>query len=84
MEPNPGPDRQVGDSYRHMALGCTFAAAVIMFTAAGWALDRWLGLTPVFTVVGALVGAGLSFLSVYRRVLEELESRRKPPRDKRR
>ena len=42
----------------------------------GWLLDRWLGTIPVFTVVAALVGAVLGFLSVYFRVRQLTEQER--------
>ena len=59
-----------------MALGIQFAAGILLFLAAGWGLDRWLGLTPILTVAGALVGAVLSFLSVYRRLQADLQADR--------
>ena len=68
MDPKPGSGRELGEGYKLVALGGTFAGAVVMFMAGGWGLDRWLGVTPLFTVVGALVGAGLGFLSVYLRI----------------
>ena len=34
----------------------------------GWMLDRWLGTFPVLLVLGALIGAVLSTLSIYRRL----------------
>jgi F0F1-type ATP synthase assembly protein I len=37
--------------------------------AGGWLLDGWIGVTPVFMVVGALVGATLGSVSIYRRLL---------------
>jgi F0F1-type ATP synthase assembly protein I len=46
-----------------------FAAGVIVFMAGGWVLDRWLGTFPVLLVLGALIGAVLSTLSIYRRLL---------------
>jgi F0F1-type ATP synthase assembly protein I len=77
-----GPGRELGEGYKYVALGMTFAGAIIMFMVGGWALDRWLGLTPLFTVTGTLVGAVLSFLSVYRKLQAELEARqRKRDRD---
>jgi F0F1-type ATP synthase assembly protein I len=36
--------------------------------AGGWVLDRWLGTFPVLLVLGALLGAGLGTLSIYRRL----------------
>jgi F0F1-type ATP synthase assembly protein I len=58
------------DVYRFSGLGCAFAAGVLVFLAGGWLLDRWLGTLPVFTTVGALVGAALGTLSIWRRLQE--------------
>ena len=56
--------------YRFSGLGCMFAAAVIMFLSAGWLLDRWIGTLPVFTTIGALVGAALATFSIWRSLQE--------------
>jgi F0F1-type ATP synthase assembly protein I len=69
--------RGTARAYQHAALGMQFAGGVIVFTGAGFALDRWLGLMPVLTVAGALIGATLGFLSVLTRVKAEDEARRK-------
>jgi F0F1-type ATP synthase assembly protein I len=45
-----------------------FAAGVLVFMAGGWLVDRWLGTFPVLLVLGALLGAVLSTLSIYRRL----------------
>jgi F0F1-type ATP synthase assembly protein I len=45
-----------------------FAAGVLVFMAGGWLLDRWLGTFPVLLVLGALLGAVLGTLSIYRRL----------------
>lgn len=60
-----GAPREVGEGYKYVSLGLTFAAGIIFFMGMGWLLDRWLGWTPVLTVAGTLVGAVLSFLNVY-------------------
>ncbi|GBD32298.1 MAG: hypothetical protein KatS3mg081_1963 [Gemmatimonadales bacterium] len=54
--------------YRYSGMGCTFAAAVLLFMAGGWLLDRWLGLTPIFTLLGALVGLGLASINLYQKL----------------
>lgn len=70
-----GPERSTGSSlaavYQYSGLGCLFAAAVLLFMAGGWYLDSLLGVFPLFLVLGALVGAALATLSIYRR-LEEM------------
>ena len=42
------PPGGISASYKLVGLGGTFAAAIIGFTLGGWALDGWLGLTPLF------------------------------------
>lgn len=65
-----------------MALGFTFAAGVIFFVALGYGLDRWLGLMPLFTITGTVLGAGLSFLVVYRRLMAEQAARKAEQADR--
>lgn len=71
MQPEPAPGRELGLGYKYVSLGCTFAGGIVAFMAGGWALDRWLGLTPLFTIIGTLLGAVLSFLHVYWRLQAE-------------
>ena len=40
-----------------VALACLLAAAVVLFMAGGWWLDRWLGVFPLLTILGAVAGA---------------------------
>ena len=84
MQVNRSPGREIGEGYKYVALGATFAAGIIGFMAGGFALDRWLGLTPLFTIIGTVVGAILSFLNVYFKLEAERvarqESRRKNER----
>jgi hypothetical protein len=48
-------------------------------------LDRTLGWTPVLTIVGTLVGSGLSFYTVYVQLRAETEAaRRKAEQDRKR
>lgn len=49
--------------------GLTIAAATGFFLLLGWWVDGRLGLTPLFTVIGALVGAGAGFYSMLQHVL---------------
>lgn len=77
MGPERTPARELGEGYTYVALGCTFAAGVVLFVLVGLLLDRWLGLTPLFTIVGTLVGAVLSFLHVYWKLQAEAEARRR-------
>ena len=60
-----GSPREVGEGYKYVSLGLTFAGGIIFFMGMGLLLDRWLGWTPILTVVGTMVGAVMSFLNVY-------------------
>ncbi len=62
--------------YNLFGLGGTLAAAIILFMFGGWWLDRWLGLTPLFTLVGTAVGAVLGFLNVYWKIQAEIDAER--------
>ena len=61
-----GRNRGFGDGTQYLAAAIRFAGAVVMFLFGGLAIDKWLTTTPLFTLVGALGGAVLGFLSVYR------------------
>ena len=69
MQGDSARQRPMAYVYRYSGLGCMLAAAVLLFMAGGWLLDRWLGVLPLFTVVGALVGAALGTLSAYRKLI---------------
>jgi len=63
-----GYNRGFGDGNQYLAAAMRFALAVILFLFGGLWLDRRLKSTPVLTVVGALLGAVLGFVSVYREI----------------
>jgi F0F1-type ATP synthase assembly protein I len=69
MREKKGPEPGVGAGYRYASLGLAFAGGILLFMAAGYALDRWLGSLAGLTLVGTLGGAVLSVLSVYRRLM---------------
>lgn len=55
----------------HLTHGLTIAAAAGLFAAGGYYLDRWLGTSPLFLLVGTLVGAAAGFLNMYWRLVVE-------------
>jgi F0F1-type ATP synthase assembly protein I len=68
--------REMGEGYKYVSLGLTFAGGIIFFMALGLGLDRLLNLMPVFTITGTLAGTVLSFLAVYRKLQAEERQRR--------
>jgi F0F1-type ATP synthase assembly protein I len=73
---NDNVGREIGEGYKYVSLGLTFAGGIIFFLALGLVLDRLLGLMPLFTLAGTVLGTVLSFLSVYRKLQEEERQRR--------
>lgn len=61
----PQAGRAIGEGYRYLGIGMQFAGGIVFFTVGGVFLDRWLGLVPLFTIVGTLLGTFLSFVNVY-------------------
>lgn len=73
--PANGSNRGFGEGTQYLAAAMRFAGVVVMFLFAGLALDRWLHLTPLFTLTGAIGGAILGFVSVYREFKADPEHR---------
>ncbi len=71
-------NRGFGDGNQYLAAAMRFALAVILFLFVGLWLDRRLKTTPLFTVGGALGGAVLGFLSVYREIRADPDHQAKP------
>ncbi|HEX6643483.1 MAG TPA: AtpZ/AtpI family protein [Gemmatimonadales bacterium] len=80
MRYRKAPGYEVGAGYKYVSLGLTFAGGIILFMGLGYLLDRWIGTLPWFTLVGTILGAVLSFVSVYRRLLAD-EARHKAEQD---
>ncbi len=76
----PGPDalerlrgpRFSGDGVgKYAGFGVQFAGAILLFLYAGNWVDGRLGTAPLFLISGVFAGAGLSFYSIYRRVMAD-------------
>ncbi len=61
---------------RYIDLGLQFAIAIGLGVALGWYLDSKLRTTPLFLVLGILLGATSGFLNIYRVVYPPKESKR--------
>ena len=80
MESKHSKNGRPGEEYNLIGLGGTFAGAVVLFTFGGLMVDQWLGLTPLFTLVGTGVGAVLGFLNVYWKIQAEIDKQRSSKR----
>jgi F0F1-type ATP synthase assembly protein I len=70
--PQPGREGENREAYRYASLGMQFAGGTLLFAGIGFLLDKWLQLLPLLTIAGLLVGGGLSFFSVYRKVISDI------------
>jgi F0F1-type ATP synthase assembly protein I len=67
--------RSFGEGYSYVALGFSFAAAILGFGALGWVVDGWLGTRPWVALVGAGLGGFGGFMGIYYRVKKDTERR---------
>ena len=49
-----------------MGLGWFIAIAILAGTIGGLLLDRWVGTSPLFLLLGLLLGVALAFYGTYR------------------
>ncbi|MEE2899393.1 MAG: AtpZ/AtpI family protein [Gemmatimonadota bacterium] len=74
------PQDMMRASGRHMGLGLAFALSILFFMGGGAWLDSKLGTTPFLMVLGAAVGAGTGFYSLYYHIVIEPRQRENAPR----
>lgn len=67
--PDEGEQSLWAAAGEHTGLGLTWALSVLFFLLGGWWIDERLGTTPLLMIVGAFVGAGAGFYSLYRSVM---------------
>jgi len=48
--------------------GLAWALSTLFFLFGGWWLDGKVGTAPLFTILGAFVGGGAGFYSLYRHI----------------
>ena len=68
MTPEKRSSEELGTGYKYVSLGISFAFGIVLFMGLGFLLDRWLKLSPLFTVAGTLLGAVLSFVWVFNKL----------------
>ena len=80
--PKPGNEKpQMVDAAQYLGYGLTWVMSTGLFLTGGWFVDRWLGTMPLFLIVGAFVGAGAGFYSLYFHMVIEPRRRAEGARD---
>ena len=54
---------------RALSLGLTWALSTALFLYLGMLVDGWLDTDPVFTIIGAFVGAAAGFYYLYSQLM---------------
>lgn len=76
-ERDEGPDSVWHSVGQHAGWGLTIAVSIGLFLWLGLVADRRLGTLPVLTILGAFVGGGAAFYSMFRSLVIEPEESRK-------
>jgi hypothetical protein len=66
-----GPNTLWAAAGQYLGYGLTWAFSTLLFMWGGWKLDEWVGTIPLFTILGAFLGAGAGFYSLYYHVVVE-------------
>jgi F0F1-type ATP synthase assembly protein I len=75
-KPGSEPTSLWVEAGRHMGYGLNWALSTLLFLLVGWWLDTKLGTTPILLILGAFVGAGAGFYSLYFHVVVEPRKQR--------
>jgi F0F1-type ATP synthase assembly protein I len=78
---HPSPEPTIPGAGAVAGMGLQFALSILLFLFAGQWIDGKLGTAPLFLILFVFIGAGASFYSIYRKLMEqqrrEDEQRRK-------
>ena len=76
----PGEQSRAADVSRYLGVGLTWALSTLLFLWIGTRVDGWLETRPVFTLIGAFVGAGAGFYWMIHHLV--IEPGRRAQRDR--
>ena len=71
-EQKPSQNVEMG---RAFSLGLTWAASTALFLYLGSLVDGWLTTKPVFTLIGAFIGAAAGFYYLYSQMMAGMRKR---------
>ena len=76
------PREVIRASGQYMGFGLTWALSVLLFLGVGAWLDSKLGTGPILLIVGAFVGAGAGFYSLYYHIVIEPRQKQQGPNER--
>jgi F0F1-type ATP synthase assembly protein I len=68
---NPSPAAPMAGAGAVAGMGLQYAISILLFLLAGQWIDGKLGTEPLFLIVFVFLGAGGSFYSIYRKLMEQ-------------
>jgi F0F1-type ATP synthase assembly protein I len=76
LKPEPGsqkpsPASSMAGAGAVAGMGLQFAISILLFLLAGQWIDRKLGTAPLFLILFVFLGAGGSFYSIYRKLMDQ-------------
>lgn len=80
MTKDERPKSMWSEGGRYAGLGLQLALSIGLFLWLGYLADGRLGTMPLFTILGAFLGAGAGFYSLYRQVVLGTRDGDEPPR----
>lgn len=80
---NTGWQSSLHDAGPYLTIGIQLAATMIVYVIGGYLVDRWLDTTPIFLIVGSIVGMVAFFVQIVRltRDLNDKEKAKKAADD---
>jgi F0F1-type ATP synthase assembly protein I len=63
--------RALGDAVRFSGYGISWVLTILLLVWGGRELDEWLGTTPLLVLLGAFLGVGAGFCTLYVRAVVE-------------
>ena len=60
---------------QYTGYGLSWALSTLLFLLGGWWLDGKVGTAPLFMILGAFVGGGAGFYSLYRHIVVDPQER---------
>ncbi len=74
MTDNGKWQRGLGEVTPYLTIGVQLAATMVIYIGIGWLIDRWQETTPLFLIIGSVVGM-VAFFAQLLRVTKELTSK---------
>lgn len=80
---NTGWQSSLHDAGPYLTIGIQLAGTMIVYVIGGYLVDRWLDTTPVFLIVGSVLGMVAFFIQIVRltRDLNEKSESKKAAED---